>query len=196
MRDVRYAQPWRSADDAYKRTMSQTHDQMYQAFYANIRRYFPPGTWKPEYEQYARILYAPTLSGDWPRLAMVRAIYQQITYLDPVVDKILLATIYLSLGFAGAIPWWMVGIVFGRDLLILSMVAWGLLFTSVRRFPPSIWGKISTFLQILAALLAMGDRYGIAVPKAATLWLMIAATIWSGIHYAWRGLQLLRKAKS
>jgi len=33
-----------------------------------------------------RILYAPTLSGDWPRLAMVRSIYQQITYLDPVVD--------------------------------------------------------------------------------------------------------------
>lgn len=86
-------------------------------------------------------------------------------YLDPVADKILLASIYLSLGFAGAMPWWMVGIVFGRDLLILSMVAWGLLFTSVRRFPPSIWGKISTFLQILAALLAMGDRYGIAVPK-------------------------------
>src|SRR5207253_9647 len=52
----------------------------------NIRRYFPsPGAWKPEYEQYVRILYAPTLSGDWPRLAMVRSIYQQMLYLDPVV---------------------------------------------------------------------------------------------------------------
>ena len=47
---------------------------------------FPsPGAWKPEYEQYVRILYAPTLSGDWPRLAMVRSIYQQMLYLDPVV---------------------------------------------------------------------------------------------------------------
>src|SRR5260370_31172600 len=83
--DPRYQQPWRTADEAYKRTMSMTHDQLYQAFYANIRRYFPtPGSWKPEYEKYARILYAPTLSGDWPRLAMVRSIYQQITYLDPV----------------------------------------------------------------------------------------------------------------
>jgi pimeloyl-ACP methyl ester carboxylesterase len=84
--DARWDRPWRSADDAYKATMAMSHDQIYQAFYANIRRYFPPGTWKPEYEQYVRILYAPTLSGDWPRLAMVRAIYQQITYLDPVVD--------------------------------------------------------------------------------------------------------------
>jgi pimeloyl-ACP methyl ester carboxylesterase len=66
--------------------MAQSHDQIYQAFYATIRRYFPtPGAWKPEYEQYVRMLYAPTLGSEWPRLAMVRAIYQQITYLDPVV---------------------------------------------------------------------------------------------------------------
>jgi pimeloyl-ACP methyl ester carboxylesterase len=84
--DPRYERPWRSADEAYKATMAQTNDQRYQAFYANIRRYFPsPGAWKPEYEKYVRILYAPTLGGDWPRLAMVRSIYQQITYLDPVV---------------------------------------------------------------------------------------------------------------
>ena len=84
--DPRYERPWRSADDAYKATMAQTNDQRWQGFYANIRRYFPsPGAWKPEYEKYVRILYAPTLSGDWPRLAMVRSIYQQITYLDPVV---------------------------------------------------------------------------------------------------------------
>jgi pimeloyl-ACP methyl ester carboxylesterase len=84
--DIRYERPWRSADDAYKASMAQTNDQRWQGFYANIRRYFPsPGAWKPEYEQYVRILYAPTLSGDWPRLAMVRSIYQQMLYLDPVV---------------------------------------------------------------------------------------------------------------
>jgi pimeloyl-ACP methyl ester carboxylesterase len=83
--DPRFERPWRTADEAYKATMAQTNDQRYQGFYANIRRYFPaPGAWKPEYEKYVRILYAPTLSGDSPRLAMVRAIYQQITYLDPV----------------------------------------------------------------------------------------------------------------
>lgn len=85
--DARWERPWRTADDAYKATMAQSNDQRYQGFYANIRRYFPvPGAWKPEYEKYARILYAPTLSGDWPRLAMVRSIYQQMPYLDPVVD--------------------------------------------------------------------------------------------------------------
>jgi len=82
--DVRWQQPWRSAQEAYQSTMSRTREQAWQASLANIQRYFPDA-WKPEYEQYARILYAPTLSGDWPRLAMVRSIYRQITYLDPVI---------------------------------------------------------------------------------------------------------------
>ena len=82
--DQRWDQPWHSAEEAYKSTMARTPDQTWQAAHANIERYFPDA-WKPEYEQYVRILYAPTLSSDWPRLAMVRSIYQQITYLDPVV---------------------------------------------------------------------------------------------------------------
>jgi pimeloyl-ACP methyl ester carboxylesterase len=82
--DVRWQGPWPSADAAYKTTMAQTPDQLYQGFLQTIQRYFPDA-WKPEYEHYVRIMYAPTLSADWPRLAMVRAIYRQITYLDPVV---------------------------------------------------------------------------------------------------------------
>lgn len=112
-------------------------------------------------------------------------------YLDPIADKILLSAIYISLGVAHAIPWWIVAIVFGRDLLILGMAAYGLLFTSIRKFPPSVWGKISTFLQIAAALAVMAARDGIPAPADLALWLMVAGTIWSGFHYAWRGLRLL-----
>jgi cardiolipin synthase len=115
-------------------------------------------------------------------------------YFDPVADKILLSAIYIALGLAQAIPWWMVGLVFARDLLILAMAAYGLLFTSVRKFPPSVWGKISTFLQIGAALVAMGARDGIAAPVDLALWLMVGGTIWSGAHYVWLGIQLLRTA--
>ena len=67
--DVRWDRPWRTADEAYKALMAQSHDQVYQANYATIRRYFPtPGAWKPDYEKSVRILYAPSLGGDWPRL--------------------------------------------------------------------------------------------------------------------------------
>lgn len=115
-------------------------------------------------------------------------------YFDPVADKILLSAIYIALGVVRAIPWWMVGLVFARDLLILAMAVYGLLFTSVRRFPPSVWGKISTFLQIAAALVVMGARDGLPTPVDLALWLMVAGTVWSGVHYAWLGVRVLRSA--
>jgi cardiolipin synthase (CMP-forming) len=114
-------------------------------------------------------------------------------YFDPIADKILLGIIYISLGAAGALPWWMVAVVFGRDLLILAMAAYGLLFTSLRKFPPSVWGKISTFLQIGAALVVMGVHAGIPAPLTLALTLMIAGTVVSGLHYAWRGVGMLRQ---
>jgi pimeloyl-ACP methyl ester carboxylesterase len=83
--DYRWDQPWRSTDDVYKATLAQTHDEIFAGAYGTIRRYFATSPWKPEFEEYARIMYAPSLSADWPRYAMVRALLQQMTYLDPVV---------------------------------------------------------------------------------------------------------------
>ena len=114
-------------------------------------------------------------------------------YFDPIADKIMLSVIYISLGLAGAIAWWMVAVVFGRDLLILGMAGYGLFFTSLRKFPPSVWGKISTFFQIGAALVVMGARAGIPGPVTLALSLMIAGTVISGLHYAWRGVGMLRQ---
>ena len=114
-------------------------------------------------------------------------------YFDPIADKILLSVVYISLGAAGAMPWWMVAVVFGRDALILAMAAYGLLFTTIRKFPPSRWGKISTFFQIAAALVVMGARAGLAAPVTLALSLMVVGTIVSGLHYVWRALVLLRQ---
>ncbi len=80
--DARRERPYRSTDEAYKDTLAYT----YQQAYATIRRYFPtPAAWKPEYEALARQHYAWTLSGEWPRMAMIRALLQQQVYNDPVV---------------------------------------------------------------------------------------------------------------
>ncbi|MGB6942940.1 MAG: CDP-alcohol phosphatidyltransferase family protein [Bryobacteraceae bacterium] len=123
----------------------------------------------------------------------LKASTQAGAYFDPIADKILLSVIYISLGFGGAMPWWMVAVVFGRDVLILAMAAYGLLFTSLRKFPPSVWGKISTFFQIAAALVVMGARAGIPAPVTLALCLMLLATIVSGLHYMWRGAGMLRQ---
>jgi pimeloyl-ACP methyl ester carboxylesterase len=83
--DVRWQQPWRSAQESYKALMARTPEQAYQSALGTIQRYFPDA-WKPEYEAYVRILDAPTHAPDWAQVAMVQSIYRQITYLDPVVQ--------------------------------------------------------------------------------------------------------------
>ena len=102
---------------------------------------------------------SPTSSTDFSRAVLLQASTRLGANFDPIADNILLSAIYISLALAPrAIPWWMVAVVFGRDVLILAMAGYGLLFTSLRKFPPSVWGNISTFFQIAAALVVMGAR--------------------------------------
>jgi phosphatidylglycerophosphate synthase len=68
-----------------------------------------------------------------------------------------------------------------------------LMFTKLRKFPPSVWGKISTFFQIAAALVVIGARARIPAPVTLALYLMVLGTIVSGIHYVWRAVVLLRQ---
>src|SRR5688572_14759189 len=67
--DPRFTRPWESTDEIYKRTLAST----YQTIRASLMRYVAhnPAAWTPEFEQYARVRSAWTLSADWPRLAMV-----------------------------------------------------------------------------------------------------------------------------
>src|SRR5579883_1731245 len=108
----------------------------------------------------------------------------------------LLSGLYLTLAVTGDIPWWLVGLIFGRDLLILAAAGLALLFTRLRAFPPSLWGKVSTIFQVLTAVAWMArnvTQSGVVEALAAALiWPTAAMTIWSGFHYGWRGFRMLR----
>lgn len=121
-------------------------------------------------------------------------------YIDPVADKLLLSGTYLVLGLDGVIPWWVTAVVFGRDALMLAAIAYAMLFTAVRSFAPSRWGKISTAIQILTALAVLLDRtsYFADFPKIVEtplILLTVTATAWSGIHYAMRGSRQLATSR-
>lgn len=110
-------------------------------------------------------------------------------WLDPIADKLLLTAVFISLGVLRVVPSWLVWLVIGRDALILLMAAMGLLFTRHRDFPPSVWGKISTVVQIGTALAGVA-WCSMQLPDAL-VWLTAAVTIISGVHYLWRGVRLL-----
>lgn len=80
MTDQRTTRPWRDTAEVYKTSLARDYAEIVRG----IRAYYV--TWKPEYMKYVRIHYGWTRSGDWPRLAMVRALQQQAIYADPVVN--------------------------------------------------------------------------------------------------------------
>jgi cardiolipin synthase len=117
-------------------------------------------------------------------------------YLDPIADKCLLSGVFLALAVAGIVPWWLVAAIIGRDLYILAGAVAMLSLTRVRKFPPSVWGKLSTFVQIFTAGAwmvrnAMESRITDTV-AAASIWPCAAITVWSGVHYTWRALRPAR----
>jgi cardiolipin synthase len=117
-------------------------------------------------------------------------------YLDPIADKCLLSGVFLALAGARIVPWWLVALILGRDVYILLGVATVMLLTSVRRFPPSIWGKVSTFVQIVTAVVWLARDAFPSPPldflSLVSLWPCAGCTLWSGLHYTWRGVQMAR----
>src|ERR1044071_7562410 len=127
-------------------------------------------------------------------VARARGTTQAGAYLDPIADKVLMSGVFLALGAAEMVPWWFVGIVFGRDLLILIGVLAVMALTKVRKFPPSRSGKLSTFVQIVTAICWM-TRNAWPGPvldaiSSAMLWICAACTVASGLDYTWRGVHL------
>jgi len=116
-------------------------------------------------------------------------------YLDPIADKCLLNAMFLAMAGARMVPWWFVVIVLGRDLYLLLAAAILLRFTRRRKFSPSVWGKVSTFVQIVTAIAALTA----GILGHSNLWIPVALirisalfTIWSGVEYTWRGIGLVR----
>jgi pimeloyl-ACP methyl ester carboxylesterase len=79
LQDARLQRPWRSTDDVYRAALNRSYDAILQG----MQRYYV--TWDPVYAKYVRVHYGWTLSGEWPRLAMIRARLQQMIYAEPVV---------------------------------------------------------------------------------------------------------------
>jgi cardiolipin synthase (CMP-forming) len=112
--------------------------------------------------------------------------------LDPIADKVLLTAAFLGLWLASAIPGWLTAIVLGRDLLILAAAGAALLVSKKpRRFPPSLWGKLSTIVQMSLVVIVTASIDGL-IPLA--IWTAATLTVVSFLHYTWRFAFVLSRA--
>ena len=108
-------------------------------------------------------------------------------YLDPIADKLLLSSSFVVLALNRKISWWLATLVLSRDVLLLTAAAVILVVVGYRPFPPSIWGKATTALQILlvfaVVLLAVTDWAWLQAVRNVIGYLVAGFTVFSGFHY-------------
>ncbi|UCG12937.1 MAG: CDP-alcohol phosphatidyltransferase family protein [Deltaproteobacteria bacterium] len=117
-------------------------------------------------------------------------------YLDPLADKLLLATTYIMLAVLRLVPSWLTVIVLSRDVLIVMGVF--ILFMQDLPFEikPSLSSKLTTFTQIITVIITMTTA--IVGPHQIVLNVMFyltgAVTIVSWVQYMGRGLRIMQEA--
>ncbi len=78
-------------------------------------------------------------------------------YLDPLADKALIVSIYLTLGINNLIPRWLVILVVSRDILIVGGIMLSWVIGSPLKIKPVLVSKLNTVAQILFAAVVLGS---------------------------------------
>lgn len=108
--------------------------------------------------------------------------------MDPLADKLLMVTSFLALGWLGLLPYWLVGLVVLRDLVIVT----GAIIYNARieqvEADPSVVSKLNTLAQILLVLSVMFSQAMHPLPVFwvdALIYSVLVTIVWSGMGYVW-----------
>jgi cardiolipin synthase len=119
-------------------------------------------------------------------------------HLDPLADKLLLVSSFITLAFMGQVPPWLLVIVITRDVVIL--IGFFLLFILTQQaieVRPSAFGKAATFFQLVAVTVVLVRLYGTPLVSEGLLTALFlvtgAITVAAGLQYMYRGLAWLQR---
>ena len=117
--------------------------------------------------------------------------------LDPAVDRIYMVVVPVAMAVAGMIPWWIVVLLLGRDLVLATTLP--LLRTrGLSALPVTYIGKAATFalmsglpLVLLGQFDALWGRVVLAIGWGFLIW-GLAMYLWSGILYLVQVVMVMR----
>jgi cardiolipin synthase len=118
-------------------------------------------------------------------------------YLDPIADKLLLTSSFVvlsikGLGLPNLVPLWLTILVISRDIILIASALIIIISTGHRSFPPSIYGKTTTFFQILTVLLILFLNYKFVSTNLNALYAITGTiTVFSGLHYVYHGKKMV-----
>ena len=94
-------------------------------------------------------------------------------YLDPLADKVLIVSIYVTLGITGVIPLWIVILVVSRDFMIVGAIILSWVVDRPVKIRPHFVSKLNTGVQILFAGMVLA-AYGYSFDAEPVLTLVMA----------------------
>lgn len=107
-------------------------------------------------------------------------------YLDPLADKALLVSIYVSLAMSGHLPPALAILVVSRDIMIVAAVVVAQMLGRPMQIRPLFVSKLNTAAQIGLAGLVLGmNAYGLDWPwlTLMSVWAVAALTLASAMAY-------------
>lgn len=114
-------------------------------------------------------------------------------YLDPLADKILLMSAFLTLSVLHLVPVWAVILVVSRDVILLAGTLLARVTESPVNIDPTVLGKGTTLFQLIYITMVVLMMTG-HVPDYTiqpVLGVMATLTVASGAHYLYRGVMSL-----
>lgn len=122
--------------------------------------------------------------------------------LDPLADKFLMVAGYLTLGWLGELPLWLIGVVIFRDLTIVG--GGYIYYTRVERFnaEPTQLSRFNTFCQVFLMWFVLIRLAGLPLPREGQIglvWLVGFMALVTLVQYVWiwsgRALQVRRSRR-
>lgn len=108
--------------------------------------------------------------------------------LDPISDKTLLVSSFVTLGVVGMLPLWLVVVVILRDIVIVTgAIAYHFVIGRVEMEPTFI-SKTNTLFQIVLVLAVVLSRSIFELPQYlidSLIYVVAFTTLYSGVNYVW-----------
>jgi cardiolipin synthase len=107
-------------------------------------------------------------------------------YLDPVADKALLVSVFVTLGFKGVLPAWLIVLVVSRDLFIIGGMLLAYVLSNPMAVHPLWVSKANTVAQIVLIAFVLVDRSGVTTLQSlvpATVLAVAVLTVGSAAAY-------------
>lgn len=154
--------------------------------------YYLPHDWISDHDKNlaATVIFSFAAITDWLDGYLARTLNQMSpfgAFLDPVADKLMVATALIMLVWIGRLEGFIAVIIIGREIAISALREWMARIGKSKSVAVSFLGKVKTVSQMAAVIMLLyhDELLTISMHAIGTILIYVAAvlTLWSMIYY-------------